>query len=383
MENVKSMNKTDQGTNWTEIALRLVVVFALLYFFLVGVKTLETSIKFLGGGFANGLFNLTSNPITALLSGILATALIQSSSVTTSIIVGLVSSGTLPLTGAIPMIMGANMGTSVTNTIVSLGYINNKENFKKAFAAATVHDFFNVLTVAVMLPLELATGFLERTATVLSSAMYGSIGGVKYSSPVKAAIKPAVNSIKGFVTQTLGFESFLGGCLMALVAAVIIIFSLATIVKVMKVLVESNKGEIINNLLGRKPYIAILFGAALTISVQSSSITTSLLVPMAGAGLLNLEAIYPVTVGANIGTTATALLASLTGNVAGLAIALVHFVFNLCGTLLWYVPKDLRKLPIFLANRTATFLSKNRAYSVFYVLLFFFGVPLVLTYLFK
>ena len=110
----------------------------------------------------------------------------------------------------------------------------------------------------------------------------------------------------------------LAPALMIIAAGIIIISALTLIVKNMKVLVESNKSGIIDKVLTKNAIFSILFGVFVTISVQSSSITTSLLVPMAGAGVLTLEAIYPVTIGANIGTTATALLASMTGNIAGL-----------------------------------------------------------------
>ena len=130
----------------TDLIIRVISVIALLFIFLVGIKVLGSSFKMMGGGFAKGLINVTSNPILGLFSGMFATVLIQSSSVTTSLIVGLVASGALPLTGAIPMIMGANLGTSVTNSLVSLGYIKNQKHFRDAFAAATVHDFFNILT---------------------------------------------------------------------------------------------------------------------------------------------------------------------------------------------------------------------------------------------
>ncbi len=129
-----------------DYALRALAVISLLFVFLVGVNLLGGSSKMMGGGFAKGLLSVTSNPLLGLFSGMFATVLIQSSSVTTSLVVGLVASGALPLSGAIPMIMGANLGTSVTNTLVSLGYIKNQTHFRDAFAAATIHDFFNILT---------------------------------------------------------------------------------------------------------------------------------------------------------------------------------------------------------------------------------------------
>ena len=112
---------------------RILTLLALLFAFLVGVKILTSGIKMMGGGFAQTLFDVTSNPLLSLLSGMLATALLQSSSTTTSIIVGLVSGGALSLGGAVPMIMGANLGTSVTNTLVSLAYLKDKNSFQRSF----------------------------------------------------------------------------------------------------------------------------------------------------------------------------------------------------------------------------------------------------------
>jgi sodium-dependent phosphate cotransporter len=376
-------NQVDQdhlfNNKIVDFALRFILVIALLYLFLVGVKTLESSFKLMGGGFAEGLLKVTANPLLGLFSGMFATVLIQSSSVTTSLIVGLVASGSLPLGGAIPMVMGANLGTSVTNTLVSLGYIKSQKHFRDAFAAATVHDFFNILTVAVMLPLELAFGFLEKIATYTSTLLYGTSSGLEYSSPIKAAIKPFAKGIDVLITKTLAFEGTVAGVTMMLTAGVIIIFALTFIVKTMKVIVESNKGEIIESLLAKNGYVSILFGTVLTIAVQSSSITTSLLVPMAGAGVLSLRTIYPVTIGANIGTTTTALLAALAGNATGLAIALVHFFFNVAGMVIWYIHPKLREVPLKCCETLANSTLRNRFNGIAYIAIVFFVVPLALT----
>ncbi len=372
---INSINKNQA----LDLALRFFAVVALLYLFLVGVKVLGGSFKMMGSGFAQGLLDVSANPFLALFSGMFATVLMQSSSVTTSIIVGLVASGTLPLGGAIPMVMGANLGTSVTNSLVSLGYLKNKQHFKKAFAAATIHDFFNILTVSIMLPLELATGVLEKTASFLATSLYGSASGMKYSSPIKASIKPFAKAIKVFITETLGLQANVAAIAMMVASFILIVFALTFIVKIMKVIVESNKGEIVENLLSKNGYVSIGFGVLLTIAVQSSSITTSLLVPMAGAGVLTLRSILPVTIGANIGTTATALLAALTGNVTGLAIALVHFLFNIAGMLIWFVNPKMRNIPIILCEKLAELTLKNRFNGLAYILSVFFIIPALLT----
>jgi sodium-dependent phosphate cotransporter len=357
---------------------RAAVVALLLYCFLVGVKTLGGSIKLAGAGFAKTLFDLQANPFISLMAGILSTCLFQSSSVTTSMIVGLVSGGVLTMQGAVPMIMGANIGTSVTNTLVSLGCIRDRESFKRAFSAATVHDFFNLLSVAVLLPLELMTGILSKMATAASGLLYGTIAGGKFSSPVKAAIKPAAGAIKDFVTKTLSLDGGVGGFAMAAIAAAIIFASLFFIVKTMESLIRSRKAEVLDKLMSRNVGVSLGFGVLLTIAVQSSSITTSLLVPMAGAGLLSLGSIFPVTVGANIGTTVTAMIAALAGNAAGLAIAFAHLFFNLAGMLIWFVVPRMRAVPMALAEWLGAVTLRNRAYAVAYVAAAFFLVPFAL-----
>ncbi|HEX2211938.1 MAG TPA: Na/Pi cotransporter family protein, partial [Mycobacterium sp.] len=119
----------------------------------VGVYLLITAVSLIGSGFKSAtgdraaeLFQFASNPLIALMIGLLATAATQSSSTTTSITVGMVAGG-LPIEIAIPVLMGANIGTTLTNTLVSLGMVANKADFRRAFSAATVHDFFNLMAV--------------------------------------------------------------------------------------------------------------------------------------------------------------------------------------------------------------------------------------------
>ena len=125
---------------------------------------------------------------------------------------------------------------------------------------------------------------------------------------------------------------------------------------------------------GRNWFVAMSVGLVVTVTVQSSSITTSLLVPMAGAGLLTLERIFPVTLGANLGTTVTALLASLAAP-AGLQIALVHMLFNLFGIVLIYPAPPVRGAVLRAARAMAQFAAEKKRLAVIYILLFFFGAP--------
>ena len=117
--------------------LRVAVLAASLYLFLVSISLLGSSFKLIGGNFAEQLLATAQNPFLGLFIGILATSIIQSSSTVTSIAVGLAAGGALDLQTAIPIIMGSNVGTTVTNTIVAAGHINRPDDFRRAFSAAT------------------------------------------------------------------------------------------------------------------------------------------------------------------------------------------------------------------------------------------------------
>ena len=364
----------EKVTSW----VKLILVLILVYFFLVSIGLMSASFKGFGKKFAEALLSSTSNPFIALFIGILATSLVQSSSTTTSIVVGMVASGVLSIQFAIPIMMGANIGTTVTNTLVSLGHITRKEEFKRAIAGATVHDFFNLICVAIMFPLNLMTGFLEKMATWLAD-IFVNAGGIKFTSPIKVITKPLINFIKHFFLDTIELRPKLAYSMILLVSIIILFLALYFIVKVMKSLVIEKTEIALNNVLNQSAHLGILAGLIFTVIVQSSSITTSLLIPLIGAGIINLELAFPVTMGANIGTTTTAILASFaTGNVAAITIAFVHFLFNIIGVVFIYPIKIFRKIPIKLALSLGELADKNRIYALLYVLGMFFIVPVIL-----
>merc|ERR1719414_511691 len=120
-----------------------------------------SAFKVLGGRGASSMFDAVGNPVSGLMVGVLATVMVQSSSTSTSITVAMVGEGALTVRHAIPVIMGANIGTSVTNTIVSLGQMGNPIDLERAFSGATVHDMFNMLTVATLLPVEAVVAAIQ------------------------------------------------------------------------------------------------------------------------------------------------------------------------------------------------------------------------------
>lgn len=361
------------GVRSGEQFARLLALIALLYVFLVGVDLLSSGMAGLGGGAADALFGHVANPLAGLAVGVLATVLVQSSSVSTSTIVVLVGSGVLTLPIAVPMIMGANIGTTVTSTLASLGAIRRRDDFRRAVAGATVHDLFNLLAVAVLLPLELLTGVLSRAAIALSGVLSGATGG-EFNSPIKEAVGRGGGMVESVFA---GLFPGTGAAVMLLAAGLALIFvTLVAITWNMRTVVRGAAERSLNAVLGRSGTLGILFGIVLTVAVQSSSITTSLLVPMMAAGVLTLPTAYPITLGANVGTTVTALIAALAvPQIAGLQIALVHLLFNLSGILLFFPLPAMRRIPIAGAEWLAEQASRRRGIVLAYVAVLFLLVP--------
>ena len=357
--------------------LRASLVFGLIYTFLVGVSSLESGIKVMGADTQESLFSSVSNPVAGLFIGILGTVLVQSSSASTSVIVGLVGTGALGVGDAVPMIMGANIGTTVTNTLVALAHMRQSEEFKRAFSAATVHDFFNLMAVSIILPIELATNVLSNSAEKISEQLVGSAGS-EWKSPIKKWVKEPVGWLKD-LGDAIGASGNVLGTLWVAIGLVIILISLAFITKNMRKLVADRIEASLNKVLGKGAgTVAMLLGLVITISVQSSSITTSIMIPLAAAGVVTLRNIYPVTLGANVGTTITALLAALaTSRPEALTVAIVHTLFNVGGIVLLYPMPYVRDIPIRLAENLAKIAINRRVAAVIYVVVVFIVVPLL------
>lgn len=377
---IQSNGQTSSLFNYFKIA----AIFAILYLFLVSIGMIGTGFKGLGRGFAEQLMSSNAAPLIGLFIGILATSLIQSSSTTTSIVVGMVAAGTfgedpiVAVTTAIPYIMGANIGTSITNTIVSMGHIVNKNEFRRAFEASIVHDFFNVLSVLILFPLQLYFGVISKTANWMASLFLGA-GTFTFKSPVKMMTKPAVDAIKDFFKM----QDIINHNWLLIFAALILLFiSLRYLTVLIRSLVMERLESFFDSHIFKTWLRAMAFGAFITILVQSSSITTSLVVPLAGAGILQLRQIFPYTLGANIGTTITALLASLVaGTHAPLAVAFGHLAFNIYGILLIWPIEIIRNIPIKMSEKFAAVAVRNRMIPMVYILVVFFLIPLTLIFI--
>ena len=341
---------------------KAVTVVVRIYLFLLSINLLGHSFKLFGKEFAEAMLKTTSNPFTGLIIGIVTTSLLQSSSTTTSIVVGLVAGGVVNLENAIPIIMGANIGTTVTNTLVSLGHIGHKLEFKRAFAAGVVHDFFNICAVIVLFPIELKFHIVQETALRLEKAFEG-VGGMKVFNPLKFILNPVIEFIDSL------FSNIPYNDIVLMIISIIGMFgALALLIKTVRSLVVNKIEIIINKYLFKNDSMGMIWGTLMTFVVQSSSVTTSLIVPLAGAGIVRLRQIFPYTLGANIGTTGTALLAALaTANPIAVTAAFAHLVFNIFGIVIFY---PLKMIPLTLAEKASEYVSKSKKNLVIFLVLY-------------
>lgn len=353
-------------------------IVALVYLLIVAVGIISYGFKSVAGDRAQELFQFATNPLAGLIVGTLTTALIQSSSTVTSVIVGLVAGG-LPVTVAVPMVMGANIGTTITNTLVSLGHIRNQEEFKSAFAAATIHDFFNLTCVLIFLPLEIATHFLEKFASFFANLFVNSFStSLNGFDVIQVATAPVANLLKA---ATEVFPHPFDGLVLIAIALVLIFVSILYMGKLLRLAIVGQAKILLRSAIGRGSAMGILSGMLVTILVQSSSTTTSLIVPLVGTGLLALEEAYPFTLGANIGTCVTALIAAtavVDNHLAALEIAMVHLFFNVTGVTLIYGTPFLRNLPILAAQTLAQIASQRKYIAFAYIFSVFFLIPAIL-----
>ena len=362
--------------------VKIIGVAACLYLFLVGIGGMGYSFKLFGKEFSQKILEATSSPLIGLFIGVLATTIVQSSSTTTSIIIGMVAAEAIGVRSAIFMVMGANIGTTVTAKLVSLGHITRKAEFRRAFAASSVHDTFNLTTVALVYPLEYYFHIIETAATWMGGIFVEVTGITKPENYLKKITKPAVEGLSDLFNNI--------PWLVLLVSVIITFFMLWGIVKLLQSLVLKKLESFFDTYVFRNLAMSFIVGLVLTVMVQSSSITTSLIVPLAGAGVLRLQQIFPFTIGANIGTTITGLLAALavagqpdidpTLVLAGATVAFAHFLFNASGAIIFLPFKKMREIPVHVAEWLAEVCLKNRIIPIVFIVLVFYLIPLAFTW---
>jgi len=370
LKNELGQTRPPGAATWLPTLLRIVYFLFLLYIFFTSIELMSTAFKMAGRGFAEQLINTVSDPVAGLILGFVATGIIQSSSTTTTIVVGLVASGALNIELAVPIIMGANIGTTTTNTLVSMGHVTRPVEFQRAFSASTVHDFFNVLAALTLLPIEILFHPVQKMAVFLQGVFAG-VGGMNLASPLKAVVGPLAEGVAGVLPHTIP---------LALLGLLTLFVALQQMMKVMRGAILHRLESLFDRVLFRNDAASFTLGMVTTASVQSSSATTSLIVPLAGTGVLSLRQIFPYTLGANIGTTITAILASFsTGNPDAVTVAFAHLSFNILGIMIYY---PFKALPIWLAEGAGRLAVRSKKSSATVIAIYISLIFLPLLYVF-
>jgi len=352
-------------------------ILSALFIFLLALDLMISSLQHLGASAAETIIMATSNPFTGLFIGLLVTAIIQSSSATTSMVVALVASGSISLEGAVPIIMGANVGTTITSTIVSLGFITKKKEFRRAVSAGTYHDFFNILTVLILFPLEYYYGFLSGVSEQIASTFFNQpIGTTTRISFLGGGLGALVNSIvklidNGFILIILSVALLFGS----------ILFFRRVLSAMLGLGAQPHVTSGVQRFFFRSPIKCFGWGLALTAVIRSSTITTSLVVPLVAKKVIRLNQAVPFILGANIGTTITAFIAAMSNSNIAISIAISHFLFNFIGVLIFAIVPYVKTIPVNLAKGLGKLTIRYRLAGFVYILLTFFFIPFSLIYL--
>jgi sodium-dependent phosphate cotransporter len=360
---------------WPTIRLALYILGALLMF-LFSLDLMVSSLQHLGTLASETILLATSNPFTGLFIGLLITAMLQSSSTTTSMVVALVASGSITLQSAVPIIMGANVGTTITSTIVALGFISKKKEFKRAVAAGTYHAFFNILTVIVLFPLEYYYGFLSSISSQIANYFF---------TPNTAHVQNEVTHFwRGFDPIIEFLQRIIPSAfVLALIALALLFGSILIFRRLISSLLKAKSPEAFSRFFFKNQLKSFAWGLVTTAAIRSSTITTSVVVPIVGKKITGMKQAAPFIMGSNIGTTITAFIAvTLNSNTSGaISIAIAHFLFNFIGVLIFFPVPVLQKLPISLANGLGKLTLKYRLAGLVFLLLTFFFIPFSLIYL--
>jgi sodium-dependent phosphate cotransporter len=360
--------------------LRGVFAAVCLYFFLCAINVMSAGLKMMAGApptseWIDQMLRGATNPFIALTAGILVTAIVQSSSFTTSMIITMAAANVIPADAAVFAVMGANIGTSVTGIIVALFNMRIRRQFRRALSAALVHDIFNLLSVAVLFPIEWMFHILARIASYVPQLLGVSTQG-KPTSPVKVITGPVVDCFE-WTAGLLFSNAAWVGLIVAIGGLVLLFVSLVMLVANLKGALLRHIEGLFRSVFFRNDFVAGVVGTITTVLVQSSSVTTSLIVPLAGAGAVKLRRVFPFMLGANIGTTVTGVIAAaavVDHKDVAVTVASCHVLFNILGILIWY---PLRRVPIGVAAWYGRLAARSKRYAFLFLLTVFFVIPAI------
>lgn len=369
----KEIQEDLKTLNWGTYLRNTAYILAALVIFLFALDLMVSSLNQLGKTAAETILIATANPFTSLFIGLLVTAIIQSSSAATSMVVALVASGAITPESAVPMVMGANVGTTITSTLISLGFIDRKNEFIRAVSAGSYHDFFNILTVSILFPIEFYSGFLSDLSHQIATLFFSEAS----SSTIQAF--PGLGMKSSFLVKLL-MEYINHGFVLIVLSFALLFGSILFFRKVLTDLLGFDSENNVKKFFFKNRFKSFGWGLITTATIRSSTITTSLVVPLVAKGIVNLRNAAPFILGANIGTTVTAFIAAIFNSNGAIDIAITHLLINCFGVVIFLFIPYLRELPLWLSLRLGKLTRKYRLAGFLYILLIFFVIPFLLIY---
>ncbi|KJH40912.1 sodium-dependent inorganic phosphate transporter [Dictyocaulus viviparus] len=428
------MQWSDLSTNhkWYHLFLsvfRMACICIILFLYICSLSNVSTAFSLLGSRGLGKVIKaspLINDPISAVVVGMLATVVLQSATTTTNVLVGMVAANMVSVHEAIPVMIGAELGGTLVNAIVSLVYSRKPEQFQRAFAAATLGDVFSLCCIFVILPFELATSFIEKLSWLIVDPLIAEHG---VSLEIVDLLTDPLNK---FILEVNDAElrnatidddffpadhSFVNRCvfrngsriykcpykhifaysslsdtaigwIVLLASTTVLIVCLVGVIHLIQVLLHAPTASYLRSLIGKecpgrwKPctgYVVMLVGLLITLAIQSNNIFCSSLTPLVGSGVITLDQMYPLILGANIGGSFSAVMAALTADGSRfektLHMAMCQVIYNVIGTFAFYLIPCTRKIPIFLARKLGEITNQYRWFIVVFIAIFFLLIP--------
>jgi sodium-dependent phosphate cotransporter len=349
-------------------------IFITLIFFILGIEIIVSSLQSAGEESINAILRATSNSFTAFFIGVVVTAMMQSSSTTTAITVALVASNTIQIHSGVCIVMGANLGTTITRMIVSFGFFSEKKEYKRAVSASAYHFFFNLFTILILFPLELYNQFLSRLSIAVSKYFFSS------SIPVAGTQGVKVWSLFDPLNHLLQAVSPVSAVIFGLI---LIFTSILLFRRIISLLLKAKSPEAFSRFFFKSRMKSFIWGIITTAAIRSSTITTSVVVPIVSKQITSLKQASPFILGANLGTTITAFFAASLNQSNGyvMSIAMSHFLFNLIGVMLFFPFTNVEKLVLFSAKSFAKVSAAHKFVLLGFILATFFFFPFLMIYI--
>ncbi len=359
-----------EKTSASKVRSYLIVLLSLLLF-IFAIDLLTVAMGRLNNDVARDIIQATRNPFISLFVGLLVTALIQSSSTVTASIVAIVASGNMTLQQAVPMVLGANIGTTLTSTLVSFTFITKRKEFRRALSSGISHDVFNILNVIILFPLELHFNFLSKGSEKIAQLFASddnTLDAFEYN-------RIFTRTLTEWIVTHINIPF-----LSTILAVFLVFFSIKILTTSVYKTFVLDAFQDISKAIFKNTGLSFLYGVFFTAAIQSSTVTTCLVVPLVANRKVSLAKSFPFIVGANIGTTITAVIAAMYKTEAAIALAFVHVLFNSLGALIFLPFPEIRQIPVKLADFMGRTSVKHRIFGFAYILLTFFIIPFLLIY---